>query len=385
VSGYFPGQVLVSRHGKHEGLEVTVQGLTAGGNVVVKPTGSNGAGWNGRKSAGGPWTLTVEQIRARYESKSDLVTSPKGAGRAFRRIAPPKESPVPTTIKVSAEQARKRPAHSDPNYRVENVTPDMAAAWLKHMGTNRKLSLTLVRQYAAAMRRGEWLETSEAVKQDTNGLWRDGQHRLSAIVESGMTVRMLVARDVPAEAFDVMDTGRKRTGGDVLSMHGYINTDATASTARLLTFIGIARRPRLNSRLDREQAPTTAPAILDYVEAHPEVVSGVAMGYRAYGAGLKGGPGLWGAAFALFLRVAPYNVVDDFATGIATGAGLGAGSPVLWIRNHTLGAPKGSFATEPEREILLAKIVKAWNAHRKGRTLRSIRWNPETDLFPEAK
>src|SRR5712692_3591943 len=61
----------------------------------------------------------------------------------------------------------------------------------------------------AAIQRGEWQLTGEAIKLDDEGRVRDGQNRLHAIVQAGIPVRSVVARGVSEDAFKVMDSGRR--------------------------------------------------------------------------------------------------------------------------------------------------------------------------------
>src|SRR5258707_13483681 len=89
----------------------------------------------------------------------------------------------------------------------------------------------------AAIQRGEWQLTGEAIKLDDEGRVRDGQNRLHAIVEAGVPVRSVVARGVSEDAFDVMDTGRSRNAADVLHIHGFPSQNALAAAARGLMFI----------------------------------------------------------------------------------------------------------------------------------------------------
>ena len=60
----------------------------------------------------------------------------------------------------------------------------------------------------------------------------DGQHRLAAIARSGKTVEMLVTFGLPEETFTVLDTGSRRSAGDVLSIEKVQNARTTAAAVR---------------------------------------------------------------------------------------------------------------------------------------------------------
>ena len=106
------------------------------------------------------------------------------------------------------------------------ITPELAQEWLDRGGTNRKITQRRIDAMAAAIQRGEWRLTGEAIKLDAEGRVRDGQNRLHAIVQAGMPVTSVVACGVDEDAFDVMGTGRSRNAADVLHIHGYPSLNA---------------------------------------------------------------------------------------------------------------------------------------------------------------
>ena len=72
---------------------------------------------------------------------------------------------------------------------VITITPEMAQEWLDRGGTNRKITRRRIEAMSAAILRGEWRLTGEAIKLDKDGHVRDGQNRLHAIAEAGVPVR----------------------------------------------------------------------------------------------------------------------------------------------------------------------------------------------------
>jgi len=84
-------------------------------------------------------------------------------------------------------------AEQELSFGVETITPEIAAAYLKRKGANRNISHLRVQRYAREMQRGDWLLTGEAIK-FCNGQLMDGQQRLLAVIESGVSVRMPVIR-----------------------------------------------------------------------------------------------------------------------------------------------------------------------------------------------
>lgn len=97
-----------------------------------------------------------------------------------------------------------------------DVTPDLAQAWLHGHSNYRPISRRHVAYLAAEMARGRWKLTGEPIVFDAGGHLLDGQHRLSAIVRSGVAVTMLVVSGVAEDALPVMDQGKARNARDVL-------------------------------------------------------------------------------------------------------------------------------------------------------------------------
>src|SRR5438105_15160569 len=95
--------------------------------------------------------------------------------------------------------------------RVQTITPKKAQEYLGRNTANRPLSQRTVRDFAQAMRRGEWRVTHQGIAFDTTGALVDGQHRLAALVEAAVPEGVTVMTDVPVGAFDVLDTGKRRT------------------------------------------------------------------------------------------------------------------------------------------------------------------------------
>jgi len=58
--------------------------------------------------------------------------------------------------------------------RVQSITPKRAAELLAANTTNRPLSRPVVRGFAEAMKRGEWLVTIQGIAFDVNGVLVDG-------------------------------------------------------------------------------------------------------------------------------------------------------------------------------------------------------------------
>ena len=90
----------------------------------------------------------------------------------------------------------------------------MAKELLKMNTSNRPVRNTAVMELANAIKRGEWILTHQGICIDTNNVFIDGQHRLLAIIMSGMTVEILLTTGSEPDAFKVIDSTISRSLAD---------------------------------------------------------------------------------------------------------------------------------------------------------------------------
>lgn len=104
------------------------------------------------------------------------------------------------------------------NVSVETITPTIADRYLQHNTQNRHARKNLVNKYARDMQNGSWVLTHQGIAFAKDGTLLDGQHRLLAVVQSGTTVQMTVARGVDTKNQLAMDDHARRSAGDALSL-----------------------------------------------------------------------------------------------------------------------------------------------------------------------
>jgi hypothetical protein len=84
------------------------------------------------------------------------------------------------------------------------------------------------------MKDGDWKLNGESIVFDDNGNVIDGQHRLTAIVESGVTIKSVVVRGVDRSTFTSIDSGVRRDGGDILAVSGYTYSKPLAAALNVI-------------------------------------------------------------------------------------------------------------------------------------------------------
>jgi hypothetical protein len=120
---------------------------------------------------------------------------------------------------------------------LEKITPKIAEKYLSEANiNNRKIRQSYVSVLANEMAQGRFYLTGQGISFFEDGTLADGQHRLSAIVESGQTIEIPVARGVKREAMSAYDIGAKRTVADYLHLHHGLK-DANLSTAAVKSIV----------------------------------------------------------------------------------------------------------------------------------------------------
>lgn len=253
------------------------------------------------------------------------------------------------------------------------ITPEQARVWLATGFVNRNINKDTVRAYVRDMRSGNWKLNGETIKISERGQLIDGQHRLTALVQHGQPVAMLVVFGVADDAVDTVDRGKKRSLADVLSMAGEVNTSALASA------IGLLIQYENGTPIGHQPIPTIAESVA-YLEKNRIVneATHYAMKKSRRRAHLR--PSVVISVFVLARRVASDGVVDDFFSGVMEGVGLLKDDARLTLRtalmNHLL-----TCAKHPVEEHF-AFFIKAWNAYSRGKPIASLKW-ARNETFPE--
>jgi len=116
------------------------------------------------------------------------------------------------------------------------VSPEIAAKWLEANVHNRKLTQGTVDHYAEQMRRGEWHLNHQGIAFNCEGTLVDGQHRLWAIIEAGVTLPMVVMTGLPLESQETIDCNLQRTFADRATLtgkFGEVSNDVASVTLRV--------------------------------------------------------------------------------------------------------------------------------------------------------
>jgi hypothetical protein len=128
-----------------------------------------------------------------------------------------------------------RAAASGPVVRTDRmiITPAYAESLLAKNTKNRTRIRAHLRRIEECLARGEWVFNGEPIIVSSTGRVLDGQHRLMACVNTGISIDTNVVFGVDESVFDTIDQGSSRTIGNVLDIDGEENYNMVAASAKL--------------------------------------------------------------------------------------------------------------------------------------------------------
>lgn len=257
----------------------------------------------------------------------------------------------------------------EPLAKIMLIGPETAERWLTLNKSNRRIRPNHVAVLAHDMRSGGWQITGEAIKFDKSGNLIDGQHRLSAIVESRIVCQMLVISGLQPEAQQVMDSGAKRTAADALGFAGHAHAAQLSAAARLC----LAHERGELAHVNTVASGVSHSQVLQFIDLNPDIHDAVALtqGWRVVGFSHS-------AATAAALRLIRIDreLAERFFTDVMESRTTGRGDPrsALIHRFQTAKARRENVSRTAEMWC----IFRCWNGVRTGESLKLLKFGPKS-------
>lgn len=103
---------------------------------------------------------------------------------------------------------------------VMDISPTKARNLLRMNTNNRNLRESRVNQYAYDMKTGHWYANGMPIVISNEGELKDGQHRLQACIQAGVTLKNCIILYLPEEQANCYDVGASRSARDLAMYMG---------------------------------------------------------------------------------------------------------------------------------------------------------------------
>lgn len=313
-------------------------------------------------------------VRSPHRTAGRSVVKPAPTTGATGPITPDTRVPAPRVSPATRSKNRRDTKYQTPQADPELVaaslpdtdgpvwvTPEIATLWLSRNTANRPVRDARVLAFARDMANGDWPYTGEAIKFDTEGNLIDGQHRLFAIIEANVTVKLLVLFGLDRSAQQYLDAGIKRTVADALTFRGEINTSLLASCAR----VGIQAD---HNNWNHKNTLTTA-EVIDWITNHPDIRRHVHIVGSA-SAKIDISPTVFTYASWRLSQISPAEAAA-FVSDVIDMRSLGAGDPINTLLQRFRSARKGREKLDHRTQLLF--VYRTWNALRTGTRLQQLK------------
>lgn len=269
-----------------------------------------------------------------------------------------------------------------PTTRLVLVTPQMAQAMLDLSPGNRNLRPRRVAMYAKDMAAGRWRVNGETIILDQDGRPLDGHHRLAAVVESGVSVWMLICSGIDRATFGTIDTGAARIAADVLHVGaGVKNRIVAASAVQLLACF--RNTGRISPSLPDARRTLSNEMVLEEVQKDPLILDASDFACSLSIAKSLLPPSVIAVLWYLFHEKDP-SAATNFFIDLNTGEDLPSTDPVFILRQRLLETKMRRPLYLVPVEVRAAWTIKAWNARRKELPIKILRQKPhQNEGFPE--
>lgn len=251
-----------------------------------------------------------------------------------------------------------------PRPEVMTVTPQIAKEWTERNTRNRSVRYARVERFARDMKAGKWMLNGETVKIAADGTILDGQHRLYACIQAGISFETFVVTGLPVEAQDTIDTGAARSMADQFGLRGETNSSLLASITRWAYKWLHGVKTTGGGAVD----PTHGEMIA-LLEAEPRLREAAAWADKARRQFKSVTPSVWGMGWML-LHGADHLAAEVFLEKVVTGADCPVNHPALAFRNRIYRARENGERLNQYEQ--LGYLIMAWNAFKEDRTLAKL-------------
>lgn len=252
-----------------------------------------------------------------------------------------------------------------------DLTKERAELLLAVNEANRNLSSRRLSEITRDLVTGNYELNGETVIISKDGLMNDGQHRCSAVVNTGVTMQTFMVFGIERDTRRTVDTGTVRTSGNFIAMEGGKDVNQAAAVSLWLL---LHSRNYMSIGISNPQNPTKAEVVAYYLQNSAEIDDGIRFVSRKEGKELRSKTAL-AVGYILAHRISP-KAADEFFGKLIDGAGYDKPSALHATRRRLIDTL--SMRMRPGEKLTI--IISGWNAWRRGETPRTIQVR---DTYPK--
>jgi hypothetical protein len=244
---------------------------------------------------------------------------------------------------------------------LKTITPSVAKKLLENNIGNRAINAIHVDELAKEMKSGRWKINGDTIRIGSTGRLLDGQHRLSAVVKTGITIQSWVIEGLPDDIFDTIDLVKRRSGGDTLGCLGEINAYRLNSALILVD-------KYMTGRVEKSVCYSNS-EVKELLSKYPEVRNSINSKVKGKKLIL---PSVMDACHYLFSQK-DFVSAELFLERVLRGSGLEEGEPEYVLREKLV----SNFLSKAKlsKAHVFALCIKAWNHRRAGNKIQHLKLN----------
>lgn len=255
---------------------------------------------------------------------------------------------------------------------LETVTPAIAGAWLTQNTHNRKPKQSNVDRYARDMEADHWPVTGDSIKFNWDDVLIDGQNRLRACIKANRPFVTYVIRGLAPDVQVNVDSGVKRTFGDILKINGESQTAMLAAAVRAGLLWEMADAGGY-SPIGYSQRAVSPQEQGGWLVDNPGIRKAVKVTARLSASFLHLPSGPVAAVAYRALTLALDDAEYFFEEALIKGDNLAEGSPALALRAWLLRQQSQPGHVLPPY-VYQGIFIKAWNCYINGQSVKRLTW-----------
>lgn len=256
------------------------------------------------------------------------------------------------------------------------ITPAIANELIQRNKHNRQIRKSVLFRYSHDMANGRWKQnTAEVIKIAKTGRILDGQHRLHAVIKSGVSIYFYVATGLDEDVFDVLDTGKSRNAADVFTIADIRNSHQLSA---IIAYFNLLKDNKRQGRhVDRK--PTNAELLEQYYEEPlfwQNITNRTMVLYTSFAKIL---PGSTIGGFLAYLYKLNPEKADNFMEQLCTGLNV-TNQSIALLRNKLMQDRMSPRKMQPT--LKMALIIKTWNYFIRGIEVKILKYDTVQEEFP---